>query len=268
MLPILQIGPLAVQTPGLIILLSVWAGLTLAERYAGGRKINPDQIYNLTLVGMIAGVLGARLVYAARYSAAFSANPASLFSLNPGLLDPLGGIATGLIAGLIYGQRARLPFWRTVDALTPALAVVSIGLGLSQLAAGNAYGAPTNLPWGIELWGAVRHPTQIYNALAGAIILIFIWPGRRGLASLSETPGTIFLSFIALTGGARLFLEAYRADSAILPSGIRSAQVIAWLVLAASLWALTRIRSISSSTIPAGTPPAAENKEEEGVGHG
>ena len=262
MLPILQIGPLAIQTPGLVILIGVWAGLTLAERFAGNHKINPDKIYNLTLAGLIAGVLGARLVYAARYSAAFSADPTSLFSLNPGLLDPLGGIAAGMIAALIYGQRTHLPFWRTGDALTPALAVASIALGLSQLAAGSAFGAQTEVPWGIELWGAKRHPTQIYNTLSAGLILIALWPGRRYLARLSETPGTIFLTFTALSACARLVIEGFRGDSAILPNGIRVAQIAAWLVLAACLWALARPGRAPSEPFPARTAGVPEGKKD------
>jgi prolipoprotein diacylglyceryltransferase len=241
MFPILQVGPLAIQTPGLAILLGLWIGLTVAERFAGENKVNPDKIYNLTLVAMIFGIGGARLVYAARFPAAFSANPASLVSLNPGLLDLAGGIFTGLIAAVIYGQRTNLPFWRTLDALTPALAVGNIAIGLSQLAAGTAYGAPTDLPWGIPLWGANRHPSQVYNILAGVIILALAWPARPWHKSLRKTPGASFLVFLSLTAGAHLFLEAFRGESAILPNGIRIAQVISWVILGASLWGFNRL---------------------------
>ncbi len=241
MFPILQIGPLAIQTPGLAILLGLWIGLTVAERYASENEVNPDKLYNLTLVALIFGIGGARLIYAARFPAAFSANPASLVSLNPGLLDLTGGIFTGLIAALVYGQRNKLPFWRTLDALTPALAVAGFAIGLSHLAAGTAYGAPTDLPWGIPLWGANRHPSQAYNMVAAMFILALVWPARPWLVSLRKTPGSSFLVFMALTAGAQLFLEAFRGDSAILPNGIRVAQIISWIVLAASLWGFSRL---------------------------
>ena len=61
MLPILQIGPFALQTPGLILLIGAWAGLSLAERYAKRFQINPNQLYNLAFIGLIAGILGALL---------------------------------------------------------------------------------------------------------------------------------------------------------------------------------------------------------------
>jgi len=40
MLPILHIGPLAIQTPGLMILLGIGLGLSLAERQAEHFRVN------------------------------------------------------------------------------------------------------------------------------------------------------------------------------------------------------------------------------------
>ena len=34
MFPVLQIGPLALQTPGLLILIGIWVGLSVMERFA------------------------------------------------------------------------------------------------------------------------------------------------------------------------------------------------------------------------------------------
>jgi prolipoprotein diacylglyceryltransferase len=53
-------------------------------------------------------------------------------------------------------------------------------------------------------------------------------------------PGILFLRFAALTSGARLFLEAFRGDSTLMFGGLRMAQVIAWAVLAISLFLLDR----------------------------
>ncbi len=47
MLPILQIGPLALQTPGLMYLLGTCgSGLSLAEKFAPRRGMTPDTLYN------------------------------------------------------------------------------------------------------------------------------------------------------------------------------------------------------------------------------
>jgi prolipoprotein diacylglyceryltransferase len=63
--------------------------------------------------------------------------------------------------------------------------------------------------------------------------LLLVRPHRRKLA-----PGVLFLQFVTLSAGARLFVEAFRGDSVILFSSIRSAQVAAWIVLALGLFGL------------------------------
>ena len=60
-------------------------------------------------------------------------------------------------------------------------------------------------------------------------------------ASGTAPPGQTFLVFIALSSLSRLFIETFRADSHLLPYGLRLAQVIAWFVLAAALAALLRL---------------------------
>jgi len=237
MLPTLQVGPLAIQLPGLLILAGLWLGLSLAERHAWRFNVKPTDLFNLALIALLAGIIGARLAYVVRYPAAFALSPMSIFSLNPGLLDPLAGLATAVLSGLVYGQRKNLSFWSTLDALTPALAVLLVAQGLANLASGAAFGAPTSLPWAVELWGAARHPTQVYETLAAGIVLGLIWPGK-GLFR-SSAPGVYFLTFVALSSGSRLFLEAFRGDSQLLWAGLRSTQLAAWLALAASLLGIT-----------------------------
>lgn len=232
MFPVFQLGPLALRTPVLFLLTGVFLGLSLAERHAARRGIDPARLYPLVLVALLAGVLGARLSYAAGQAAAFRAAPLGLLSLDSGLLDPWGGLAAGLLAALVYGQRKKLPFWSTLDALTPALAVFAASAGLAHLAAGSAFGAPTSLPWGITLWGAQRHPSQVYETLSALAILGLLWPRFRREAR----PGELFLFFVTLSAGARLFLEAFRGDSTPVLGGVRLAQIVAWLVLAAALW--------------------------------
>jgi prolipoprotein diacylglyceryl transferase len=239
MLPVLQIGPFALQTPGLAVLLGLWLGLSLVERQAPRFGVNGNDLYNLVFVALVSGVLGARLVYAARYPAAFAASPLSLVSLNPGLLDVWGGAALGFIAALVYGQRKNLPLWPVLDALTPALAVLAVSFGLSHLASGSAFGAPADLPWAVELWGARRHPSQVYE-IAGStlILLIIIWLAR--VPQRTQVHGVMFLGFLALTAALRLFLEAFRGDSTLVAGGLRVAQIAAWITLAASFWALRK----------------------------
>ncbi|MGD8458660.1 MAG: prolipoprotein diacylglyceryl transferase, partial [Anaerolineales bacterium] len=164
---------------------------------------------------------------------AFFDNPIDLVSPNPHLFDPYAGLVVGIITALVYIQRNNLSFWHMLDALTPAFATVSIALSLSNYASGNAFGSPTTLPWGINLWGTTRHPTQIYEALGAGIIFWLLWPGHT--MGISK-PGTLFLRFVAYTATIRLFLEAFRGDSLVTIYNLRVVQITAWIILAISLW--------------------------------
>ena len=241
MFPTLQIGPIALQVPGLVLILGLWLGLTLAERRALRAGLHPSSLYNLTFLGLLAGVLWGRLAYVLTYPEAFMADPSGLLSLNPGLLDPAAGAACGLIAVLIFGRRKKLSFWPVLDALTPVFAVLAIATSLAHLSAGTAFGAPTDLPWGIHLSGASRHPSQVYETLLGLLILgvVVLLPGRLRFHS----PGVFFFTFLALTAAARLFLEAFRGDSTLIFDRFRLAQIIAWVLLAISLWGLGKLSS-------------------------
>lgn len=239
MLPILQIGPLSVPMPAFILLAGLWVALSLSERFARRFNSDPELISNLLFYSLLAAILGARLSYALRFPSAFIAHPASLISINPGLLDPWGAAGAALLIALIYAQRKGLLLWPTLDAITPALAIQSLAIALSNFASGQAYGLPSDLPWAIDLWGAFRHPTQIYEALAALLILFYI---LRKDAPIGKTSGSHFLNFAILSAASRLLLEAFRGDSLLLPNGWRLIQVLAWIALATSLWLLQRMQ--------------------------
>jgi len=232
MLPYIRLGPFLLQTSGLALLVGVWVGLTMNEKEARRLKLQPDLVYNLVFYGLIAGLIGARLAYAARYLNAYLQNPLSLLALNPNTLSAIDGVLIGILAAFIYGQRKRLALRPTLDGLAPGLAVFMISLGISHLLNGDAYGAPTTLPWRIFLWGEYRHPTQVYEILAALVVLWVVLSRPFG----SSGSGLNFLFVVALSAGARLFLEAFRGDSLIWPGGIRTAQVVSLIVIIISLW--------------------------------
>ncbi len=256
MLPVVDLGPLSIQTSGLLLLIGVWVGLLRTERYARKLGLDANQIYNLAAIGLISGLVGARLAYAAQNAPAFSRNLLALLSLKPEMLDPLAGMAVGLLTAFIYGQQKKVPFWPTLDAFTPAAAIIMIVIGFSHLASGKAFGAPANLPWSITLWGTERHPTQIYEILAAIVIAALIWP--REHQKWAGTPGVRFLILLAASAGARLFLEAFRGDSLLIFTSLRIAQVVAWLILAGVLWLIAR--RLSSQ---AGQPAESTNQNGE-----
>lgn len=243
MFPLLQLGPLAIQTPGLFLLVSVWVGLSLAGKRSAQHGIYAEALDNLVLASLAGFIIGGRLLYVAGNFSIFLASPLDIVSLNYSLFDLTGGIAIAILTGLIFGQRKMLPFWSTLDALTPFFATLMVGIGAAHLASGAAFGKATSLPWGIELFGAKRHPSQIYEIAAALFILSLV-----GLRKPFETPGRQFLLFAAFSAGAALFLAAFRGDSALVAGGLRLEQVTAWIVFAITLFGLDRLNTNSQES--------------------
>jgi len=222
----------------ILIMAALWLGLTLSEKRVSRHAISKEALNNLIFYSLLGYVLGGRLLFVLEHLDIFIRSPFSIFSPNIALFDPTAALVTAILVGLIYGRRQKLLFWPALDALTPFFATLAVGIHLSQLAAGTAFGSPTSLPWGINLWNAKRHPTQIYELLASLSILLWIWFRKPG-----SYAGSDFLWLIGLTAGSRLLFDAFRGDSMLILNGIRSAQLIAWLVLAAVLIASELLRT-------------------------
>jgi phosphatidylglycerol---prolipoprotein diacylglyceryl transferase len=221
----------------ILLLAALWIGLALSEKRAERNGISRDALNSIVYYAIFGYILGGRLFYALSNYSVFLQSPLSIFSINLDLFDPVAGPVIAVMVGAAYGYRQSLPLWSSLDALTPFFATIAIGLSLSHLAAGTALGSETDLPWGIELWNATRHPAQVYELVAALIIFALLWFRK----SLSPA-GSDFLLFVALTAGTRLFLEAFRGDSTLIFGGVRLAQVMAWIVFAAALFTNDRIR--------------------------
>ena len=221
----------------ILLVLALWFGWWLAEKIVKReQKINEAAFINLTFYGLLAFVLGGRILYALDNLAAFTSSPASIFSPNPQLFDAFLGGAAAVVTMLVYGQRAKLQFWPTLDALTPLLAALMLGIGAAHLAEGSAFGRETSLLWGVDVNGVTRHPRQVYEIASAFFILNLI--GTRGPLPRA---GTQFLTFLAWTSAARLFLEAFRGDSVLVFGSLRLGQILAWVVLAVALAGLEKL---------------------------
>ncbi len=240
-IPVIHIGPVAVQLPGLVILFGFWAALWVAARAArvlgkDGDALKEDDIYGLGFYAAIAGVMGARAWYVIMHWSAFAGDPLGIISINLSTLNAMAGVVIGALAGVVYTWRKKLPVARLLDALAPGAAAMVAVVALANLFSGNAYGTPSTLPWSIEVWDAERHPVQLYEMLAALAILGVVWLVVRR----HPAPGTPVLWFVALYSGQRVFLEAFRAESPLLPGGWRAVQVIGLVVLGVSLLMLAR----------------------------
>jgi phosphatidylglycerol:prolipoprotein diacylglycerol transferase len=255
--PVIQLGSIALQVPGLALIIGIWVGLILAERQSKALGLERDDVSNLVFVTLISMIIGARIGYVLINWQSFVPDPVNTLSVNPGLLDIRSGLLTGLIMGSIYIQRRRLPVWKTLDSLTPLLSVIGIALGVSHFASGAVYGMPAQIPWGIELWGTTRHPTQVDEIiLAGIILGIILYLGRQ---PYSGPAGFLFFLFTALTASEWLILEGIRAETNLLIGRYRGLQIIAWFILAFSLWGMrwrARRNLSKSESLDGGTSDA------------
>ena len=244
MFPYLRLGPFILPMASLALLAGLWMGMPLVERGSKRLKLDSTIIGNLIFYSLIAGIIGARLGYALEFPALYSSNPLSLLALTPTTLSPSMGFAVGLITCVIFVQRKGLPIRPTLDSLAPGLALFMVFMGFAHILSGDAYGAPTSVPWAIRLWNEYRHPSQFYETFIALTIFLVIRerfpkPGGAGLN---------FLLTVVLTAGSRVFLETFRGDSIFWPGGFREAQVIALVVMAISFYWMRKWMNLESTS--------------------
>jgi prolipoprotein diacylglyceryltransferase len=260
MVPVLQIGSIALPMAPLVLLLGVWAGTWATEREAARLDLNGDTVASLVLIGLVAGLIGARAGYVAQHLGSYLTDPLGVFSPNPATLALAPGLLLGSIAMLIALQRRKLPLWRTLDALAPGLAMLGVVVGVAHLASGDAFGAPAQLPWSIVLWEEARHPSQVYE-IVGALSVLAFWRWRRVRHPFD---GFSFLLVVALSAAVRIFLEAFRGDSWIVAGGLRGAQLVGLAVLALCLVVLPRLarRALTPTAMPGAAESARDVHQE------
>jgi len=242
MFPYLRLGPFIIPMASLALLAGLWVGLPLIEREAVRLKINASTLSNVIFYSLLAGLVGARLGYALEFPALYSSNPLSLLALTPTTLSPSMGLAVGLVVFVVFIQRKNLPIRPTLDAVAPGLALFMVFVGLAHILSGDAYGAPTSIPWAIRLWNEYRHPSQFYETFIGLTTFLVI----RERFPKPEGTGLNFMLTVALASASRVFLETFRGDSVFWPGGFREAQVIALVVMAVGFYWMRRWMNLDS----------------------
>jgi prolipoprotein diacylglyceryltransferase len=234
MLPILQIGPLALPTHPLSLLLAFWVGLAISARVARRLDVDGDAIWNAGLAGLLAMVIAGRLAHVVAFWPAYRLQSIEIVGMNnQAFLWAPGGVA-GLLVAAWYIHRRRLPWSRVLDAATPGALVGLVVANLGALLAGNGAGAASELPWAVDLWGVRRHPVQIYAALGELITLgAVLWALRKPVQ-----PGVAALVGLLGWGLTNLLIEPFRVESATLAAGLRTWQVAGLAAALAAMWGL------------------------------
>lgn len=190
-----HIGSILIPAYGASAALGVLLALALALRTARVAGLNPNHVWNLCIVGLLAALLGSRLLLVAANWTALRIHPQWLLGLamiHHPLVAAVGALA-GAVAAAIYALRAKLPPWATADALAAPLALCLAFEQVGALLAGSGYGTETGLRWAVTYehplaarWsgtplGVALHPVQLYAALAFLALSAFLlfWLPRR-----------------------------------------------------------------------------------------
>lgn len=256
---IFQLGPLAIRWYGLLIAIALAIGITLAQRLAQRRGLDPEAIADLSIWLVLGALPAARLYYVAFEWDRYADNPLSALAIWQGGIAIHGAILGGMLAALLFARLNRLSFWALADVVAPAL-VLGQAIGRwGNFFNSEAFGGPTNLPWRVYIPPAQRppgletveyyHPTFLYESLwnlgvFALVLWLFFW-GLRHPERLKT--GTLFLVYFATYSLGRLWIEGLRLDSLML-GPLRMAQVVSLtgiaLGVAGLLWLYVGRRSL------------------------
>src|SRR5580692_3271326 len=177
------------------VLIGLWISVRNSERLG----IDGDKAWNLGILVVLCGILGAKVLYVINEWSYYSTHTREIFSINTlqagGVFS--GGLLAAFVAAAWYVHKRHMPPLGTCDAFAPGLALGhSIGR-LGCFSAGCCWGVPAHLPWAVtftnpranQLVGVPLdvplHPTQLYESLGELIIfavlyLCFLRPHRDG----------------------------------------------------------------------------------------
>ncbi|PKO07655.1 MAG: hypothetical protein CVU41_00335 [Chloroflexi bacterium HGW-Chloroflexi-3] len=238
MFPILNIGPLAIQTPGLLNIIGIYISILVVEKQSKRYSLNTKDVSNLIFLYLISTIIIGRLSYVFQFPSLFFENPLSIFSISSSLFDFTSGLILALLVALIFIQKKKLPLQRILDAISLPLLIFLIFLFLSLFASGNFYGKPSSLAWSIQLWGTTRHPIQIYYIIGLIpVIATNIYISRKKLI-----PGQLFFRTVFYLAILVVFLDFFNGNPNNLILSANLLQIIAWLVMVVFIFVNTKAK--------------------------
>lgn len=234
-----SIGPLTIHAYALCILLGILLALWLTSRRWRARGGHEDDLWNIAIIAVPAGIIGGRLYHVFSTPDPYfgeNGNPLDAFKIWNGGLGIWGAVALGMLAAWAVARYQGIRILPFLDAAAPGLilaqAVGRWGNWFNQ----ELFGAPTTLPWGLQIdkyidgrlnpnWpdpampaDTLFQPTFLYESLwnlAGCIILIVA--ARR----FRLGHGQVFALYICYYTLGRVWIEALRIDDAELVLGLR-----------------------------------------------
>jgi phosphatidylglycerol:prolipoprotein diacylglycerol transferase len=235
---LVDLGIVKIYSYGFMLALSFLLGILIASRRARGRGVEPEVIYDLSIVLVLGAVIGSRGLYIITHSENYH-SIIDVVALWQGGATYYGGLILAVAGAVVYVRRKGIPFFRVADICAPSIAagvfITRIGCFLSGCCFGNPTQCPTGVvfppgsPAGHYHPATAIHPTQLYSSLYGlAIFAILMLIDRK-----KRFDGFLFAWFCILYGAARFTVDFFRfyEDSAIVAWGLTDNQVISILLV-------------------------------------
>lgn len=249
---------------GMIIGLSVVAGILMATHMAKKTGQNPDTYYDLAIYAVVLSVMGARLYYVIFSWEYYKDDLLSIFNLREGGLAIYGAVIAAVITVAVFCKVKKLSFGVLADTAVPGLILGQILGRWGNFFNREAFGQYTDSLFAMQLpLDAVRssdvtemmrknievidgisyiqvHPTFLYESLWNVgVLLIMLW-----FRKYKKFEGEILLIYLFGYGIGRFWIEGLRTDQLLIPgSDVAVSQVLA-LVLAVSsavlIWRMSK----------------------------
>lgn len=246
---VIQIGPLQIHAYAIAIIAGIFFGVWMLRRRWVARGGDPTVVEDVVIWAVPFGIVGGRLYHVISTPGPYfgaGGNPIDALKIWEGGLGIWGAIALGALGAWIGARRKGVSFAAFMDAAAPAVLIAQAIGRLGNYFNQELFGAPTTLPWGLEipfdspqfpaqngarlyLEGTLFHPTFLYEmlwALAGAALLIAL--DRR----LNLRFGRVFWLYVIVYTAGRLWIEMLRIDAAVTIGGVRINVWVSILVLA------------------------------------
>jgi phosphatidylglycerol:prolipoprotein diacylglycerol transferase len=263
-----HIGAFNLPTYGFLVSSGVLLGMWISVRNSEKSGIDPEDSWNLGILVVLFGILGAKILYIINDWSSYAAHPGDIFSI--ATLQAGGVFSGGLIAALLaaawYIRRRHMPPLATCDAFAPGLALGHAIGRVGCFAAGCCWGKPTAHFWGVTFTnplardlvgtplGVALEPTQlIESAVELANFFLLMWMFKR-----KKFDGQVFAAYLILYGVARYFIEFLRDDpgrGTIIPNVMTGTQLISigLVILGGFIWWL-------KSNVPKSVPVGASTR--------
>lgn len=228
-----SIGPVTVHGYGLMIALGIVCCVLLAIYRAKKYQMNPDAILDIAIFSVLAGFIGAKLMYVIVEFPAFLRDPMSVLGSEGFVV--YGGIIVGVLTAIVYCRMKKLNFMKYFDLCAPSISLAQ-GFGrIGCLLAGCCYGRATDAWYGIVFpesalapAGVKLIPTQIISSVGNfAIMAVLLWYYKR-----AKHTGNVGAMYMLLYGIGRFLVEMLRNDSRGAVGMLSTSQFISLFIVA------------------------------------